>query len=79
MKKITLLLTTLVFSLTMMFASTSYAEWTEVSEGVDGDTYYVDFERIRKHGGYVYFWYLIDLPLLTIKDSTVLYTTVIIF
>ena len=60
MKKITLLLTTLVFSLTMMFASTSYAEWTEVSEGVDGDTYYVDFERIRKHGGYVYFWYLID-------------------
>jgi len=45
MKKITLLLSTLVFSLTV-FSSTSYAEWTEVSENVDGDTYYVDFERI---------------------------------
>ena len=44
----------------MMFASPSYAEWTEVSKSVDGDTYYVDVERIRKHGGYVYFWYLND-------------------
>ena len=22
-----------------------------------GSTFYVDFERIRKHGGYVYYWY----------------------
>jgi len=58
MRKLTLLLTTLVFSLTMMFSSTSYAEWTKVGENTDGDTYYVDFERIRKVGGYVYFWYL---------------------
>ena len=27
---------------------------------MSGDTYYVDFERIRKHGGYVYFWELDD-------------------
>ena len=27
---------------------------------MDGDTFYVDFERIRKHGGYVYFWRLSD-------------------
>ncbi|MBT4601532.1 MAG: hypothetical protein HOC28_00210 [Bacteroidetes Order II. Incertae sedis bacterium] len=60
MRKFTLLLITLVFSMTMMFASTSYAEWTEVSKSVDGDTYYVDFERIRKHGGYVYWWHLGD-------------------
>ena len=32
-----------------------------MSEGVDGDTFYVDFERIRKHDGYVYFWTLDDL------------------
>ena len=25
-----------------------------------GDTYYVDFGRIRKHDGYVYFWRLRD-------------------
>jgi hypothetical protein len=31
-----------------------------VSESVDGYTFYVDFERIRKHGGYVYWWDLTD-------------------
>ena len=32
-----------------------------MGENGKGDTFYVDFERIRKHGGYVYFWYLWDL------------------
>ena len=58
MKKLTLIFT-LLFS-TVMFSSPSYAKWTEVSESEIGDTYYVDFERIRKHGGYVYWWDLID-------------------
>ena len=31
-----------------------------MSEGVDGDTFYVDFERIRKVDGYVYYWDLVD-------------------
>jgi len=31
-----------------------------VGGSVSGDIFYVDFERIRKHGGYVYFWELID-------------------
>ena len=44
-----------------MFSSTSFADWKAVSEGVEsGDTFYVDFERIRKHGGYVYWWDLTD-------------------
>ena len=60
MKKITLLLTTLIFSLTMMFSSPSYAKWTKVGTNDIGDTFYVDFERIKKHGGYVYFWRLDD-------------------
>jgi hypothetical protein len=60
MKKLTLILTLLVS--TVMFSSPSFAKWTKVSEGVkNGRTYYVDFERIRKHGGYVYFWRLGDL------------------
>ncbi len=25
-----------------------------------GTTFYVDFDRMRKHGGYVYWWHLID-------------------
>jgi len=37
----------------------SYAGWTKVSSG-DGATFYVDFDRIRKHDGYVYYWRLGD-------------------
>ena len=58
MRKLTLLLTLIFFSV-MFSPSTSFAEWEKVSENVYGTTY-VDFERIRKHDGYVYFWYLID-------------------
>ena len=55
MRKLTL---TLVF--TLMFSSTSFAEWTKVGKDTDGNTFYVDFERIRKHDGYVYWWDLSD-------------------
>jgi len=58
MKKL-LLTFTLLFS-TLMFSTPSYGEWTKVSESVKGDTTYMDFETIRHHGGYVYFWDLID-------------------
>jgi hypothetical protein len=46
-----------------MFSSTSFAEWKKVGEhkgGVIIYTFYVDFERIRKHDGHVYFWKLND-------------------
>tara|TARA_R110000803_G_C11986779_1_gene321410 strand:- start:872 stop:1222 length:351 start_codon:yes stop_codon:yes gene_type:complete len=42
----------------MMFSSPSYAGWTAVSVSVDGDTIYLDFDRIKKNGGYVYSWRL---------------------
>ena len=51
------LLTVLVLSL---LSTPVFADWTKVDENVVGDTFYVDFERIRKHGGYVYWWYLTD-------------------
>jgi len=57
MKTLTLILA-LTFS--VMFSSTSSAEWSKVGESVSGDTFYVDFERIRKHDGYVFFWVLTD-------------------
>ena len=50
----------LALTFSVMFSSTSSAGWTKVSEGVDGSTFYVDFERIRKHDGYVYYWNLTD-------------------
>ncbi len=57
MKKLTLILT-LIFS--VMFSSTSFAEWKKVITNVSGDTFYVDFESIRKHDGHVYWWDLTD-------------------
>ena len=39
----------------------SDADWKKVSStGGGAYTFYVDFERIRKHGGYVYYWYMRD-------------------
>ena len=49
----------LLFS-TVMVSSPSYAEWTKVGKNTDGSAYYVDFERKRKHDGYVYYWQLTD-------------------
>jgi hypothetical protein len=57
MKSLTLFIA-LTFS--VMFSSSSYAGWTEVGKIVSGDTFYVDFERIRKVDGYVYYWVLND-------------------
>ena len=52
---------TLLTVLVLMVLSTPvFADWTQVSENVNETTFYVDFERIRKHGGYVYFWELGD-------------------
>ena len=54
-----LLIFTLLFS-SVFFSSPSFAGWTEVGKNVDGTTFYVDFERIRKHDGFVYYWVLQD-------------------
>jgi len=55
MKKLifTLLFTTLVFS------SPTYAGWMEIIKG-NGITFYVDFDKIKKKDGYVYYWELGD-------------------
>ena len=57
MNRVTL---TLTFLFSLMFSSPSYSEWTKGSEDGNGNTFYVDFERIRKVDGYVYFWLLQD-------------------
>ncbi len=50
------LLTILALTFSVMFSSVSFAGWTKVDENVNGVTFYVDFERIRKHDGYVFWW-----------------------
>jgi hypothetical protein len=57
MNRLTLILTLL---LSLMFSSPSYSEWTRIQENVEGTTFYVDFERIRKVNEYVYWWDLQD-------------------
>ena len=59
MKKLTLIFILLVSK--VMFSSPSYSEWTKLGKNENGTTVYVDYERIRKHDGYVYFWVLEDL------------------
>ena len=54
------LLTITIFVFTVMFSSTSIAGWTKVSKSVSGNTFYLDFERIRKVDGFVYYWTLTD-------------------
>jgi hypothetical protein len=54
-----LLIFTLLFS-TVVFSSSSYADWTKVTEASNGDDHYLDFERIRQHSGHVYYWVMRD-------------------
>jgi hypothetical protein len=49
-----------VLFLTLMVGNPAWGEWTKVSESVKGNTHYVDFERIRKQDGSVYFWEVLN-------------------
>ncbi|MDC0423327.1 hypothetical protein OAL85_03510 [Methylophilaceae bacterium] len=56
MKKLLLLL--LLFT-TLVFSSATYAVWTKIINS-NAMALYVDFDTIKKHGGYVYYWELGD-------------------
>ena len=58
MKKLVAIFT-LLFS-TTMFSSPAYAEWTKVASNTAGDSYYIDFTRVREHDGYIYYWRISD-------------------
>ena len=45
---------------TVALASPVFAEWTEATESVSGNTYYIDYDTIKENDGYVYFWDLTD-------------------
>ena len=60
MKRIIALAVILLASL--MTPSTSHAEWLKAGTEVNtGDSWYIHSE-IKRNGGYVYFWPLIDSP-----------------
>ena len=49
---------TILFS--VMFSSPSLSEWKKVSGTVDGQTMYLDVDRIKTIGEYSYWWELMD-------------------
>jgi hypothetical protein len=51
----TLLLTSSL-TLSLLFSAGSWAEWTVVAKNADGTKVYVDFDRIKKVNGLVYYW-----------------------
>ncbi len=56
MKKITILL---VIIFTFLFSTTSWGEWSYVTENLVAK-FYIDKDRVRKSGKYIYFWDLLD-------------------
>ena len=54
MKKLLILL----FSILISF--NSYGEWLKIHHYDNGDVAYIDLNTIKKHGGYVYFWFMSD-------------------
>ncbi len=51
----------LALAMVVMVSPASYAEWISVGE-TGGINVYMDDERIRKQGGYVYWWDSHDYP-----------------
>ena len=45
---------------TVAFAPPVFAEWTKVGEGVNGNTFYIDFDTVKENNGYVYYWGMDD-------------------
>ena len=57
MNKLTLLIS---LAISVVLSTSSDADWTKVTQALNGDDHYVDFERIRKHSGQVYYWVMRD-------------------
>jgi hypothetical protein len=66
MKKL-LLIFTLLFS--VMFSSTSFAEWGVVDMHDNGTIFYIDFDTIKKDKNYVYFWEMANFPKPIINEN----------
>ena len=58
--KMKTILTILTIVFTMLLSSPSHTKWTKVDSNGSGDNYYVDFDRVKKQDGYVYYWMLAD-------------------
>ena len=53
-----------------MISFNSYAEWSLVSYSTDKSEYYIDFDRVSKNNGYVYYWVLSNFPFPSAAEGT---------
>tara|TARA_B100000795_G_scaffold261546_1_gene238439 strand:+ start:35 stop:415 length:381 start_codon:yes stop_codon:yes gene_type:complete len=53
----------LIFIFSILLSFNSYGEWTKEFTGNNGVDFYLDYETIKKHNGYVYYWGLSDFLL----------------
>tara|TARA_A100001011_G_scaffold177111_1_gene185801 strand:+ start:103 stop:474 length:372 start_codon:yes stop_codon:yes gene_type:complete len=64
---------TILISILILFSINGFAfNWKKVIDSVDGESYYVDVDNIKKHNGLVYYWFLVDLPKLKIGDHSLI-------
>ena len=63
----------LIFLFSILISFNSYGEWTEINyeytQTEEGETYYVDKDTITKQDGYVYWWMLVDEPLMPFSED----------
>jgi len=67
MRKLT---ATLCLTIAVLFSSPSFSGWTKVAEDSQRKTFYVDLEKIKKKGKYIYFWRWLDHRFQPDKDGT---------
>ena len=52
----------IVLTFVISIHSYVFADWSKVGANVERDSFYLDYDRIRKDSGQIYFWYLVDYP-----------------
>ena len=57
----------------LLFSSQVFAGWTQIAENVEGTIFYLDFDRIKKHNGYTYYYMLGDYLTPQVGDLSVQY------
>ena len=51
----------LTLLLTLLFClSTKAKDWTKITRGQNGHTFFIDMKKINENKGYIYFWQLIN-------------------
>ncbi|MBT5662761.1 MAG: hypothetical protein HOJ05_03580, partial [Alphaproteobacteria bacterium] len=53
----------LIFLFSIIVSFNSYGEWTKITKGVDGDSFYIDLDTIKENDGDVYWWGMADFHL----------------